>query len=121
VQYVQADVSKREDVDQVVYIRFNCVPTRPIPYDIIRSIIPTTGYLDATVIPFGEEGCRGVEMATALRLANRATPEQRARLNLNADALKDWKAGEETGIQLEKLRLQRIKARPYGIGAILGR
>jgi hypothetical protein len=113
--------SLREDIDQVVYVRFNCVPNSVIPYDVLRSTIPTTGYLDATTLPFSDEFCRGVEMATALRLANRATPEQKARLSLSPDALRDWAMGEQSAIQLEKVRLRRIKSRPYGVGAILGR
>ncbi len=110
-----------EDDAQACYLRFNCVPQRLIRYDLHRSLIPTVGYLDATTMPFSDEFNRAVEMAVALRLANRATPEQRARLNINADALKDWAAGEEAGILLEKERLRRIRSRPYGVGAILGR
>jgi hypothetical protein len=72
-------------------------------------------------MPLSDEFNRAVEMAVALRLVKRATPEQRARINVSDDILAEWKDAEQAGIQLEKVRLQRIKGRPYGVGAILGR
>lgn len=110
-----------EDTAQVVYVRFNCVPQRVIAYDLLRAVIPTTGYLDATTLPFTDEFITAICAATARRLVDRATEEQRARISIAAKALEDWERVEQEGVAIEKQRLQRIKGRPYGVGAILGR
>lgn len=109
-----------EDVDQKLYARFDTVPVRAIAYDVLRSAIPTTGYLDTTTIPLCEEFCRGLEFAVAGLLLKRASKEQLARLSITPAFADECKIAEETGIRMEAFRLGNLTRRPWGVGAVAG-
>lgn len=113
----------REDATQTVKVRFNCVPSRSISYDVLHSVLPTASYEDSagtTTLPFEQGMLRTIEKAAALEIGRKLPQEERARLKLNPDVFDDWRADIKDGIAAEKQRQARMLRAPYGVGAVVG-
>jgi hypothetical protein len=108
-----------EDSAGLVWVRFNCVPSAAIAYDIAQSTVLPEGYTDATVLYLSPSLLRVVEHAAALELGMSMLPEEKQRLRLNKDVFQNWQRYVSEGIILEWTRLANLSRRPYGVGAVV--
>jgi hypothetical protein len=125
-----------DDEAQATWIRWNTVPSQAINYDLTRSAMPANIVVKPTMgtdytLPFYDNFCRTIEIATALELWGSMTPDVLQRIGMPAPfmmrgktvppaIIQQWTQQVADGIAAEQLRKRRVESRPYGVGAVLG-
>jgi hypothetical protein len=110
-----------EDATQIVRMRIDSVPTLARTIDFMRSALPSRTVADSTTLPFSDLMLVALEEASAAKAAAGLDDETAARLKLGAGVIGEWKSDSARIVALEAGRLNALRRRPYGVGAIVGR
>lgn len=113
------------DTGDAVKLRFDRVPSRAIAYDLKRQAVVPELFTDAASIDFGSLLLRGLECDVAIEAYLSLPEDQRQRLKLPTSGpearglVESWQAVRRVAVLGERQRSDRLKGRPYGVGAVV--
>ena len=107
-----------EDAAQLVNVRIERIPSEARAIDVLRAVLPTGVYTDATAIPFSDLALAALEQDVALECWALMTDEQRAERHLGKEVAQLWADTSKRAILDEIARLNRLKTSVRGVGVL---